>query len=387
MHDCSHPQSFGKVRMSIAMFLALGSNPGLAPAQTNYGVADLPMDLAAAGTVVEGVVNKSPTTGGLLGWCDGPVYGKDGTIYFSINEDGGWMWKIPPGGKPGKFAKEMYQGTEFDAQDRLLASGVTAGLRRFNPDGTFTALETFKVKDMSQGTSGAMFLCDHATMVYFRSAAGVVTKITGNNTVTGVKWIEEKKLLYIAAPGDGKIWRFNATDDGVLTNRTAFASLPHSDGLEVDENYNVYITNWGDGAIDVRDPDGKLLGRIPVKSPHTPNGSSNVTNVCWGGADNKSLYITGDGGLYKVQLKVAGRKLPGASTAIRSMRMHPAAGAQSPVQAYLWNGSDLPGMALKGFASTNAKTLDGRLHSPARLGTGIYVATAGNNLAVPEASK
>jgi hypothetical protein len=44
-----------------------------------------------------------------------------------------------------------------------------------------------------------------------------------------------------------------------------------------------------------------------------------VTNLAWGGPDRKTLYITGDGGLYKVQLKVAGWRQPGSTALGRNV--------------------------------------------------------------------
>jgi hypothetical protein len=43
----------------------------------------------------------------------------------------------------------------------------------------------------------------------------------------------------------------------------------------------------------------------------------NTSNCHFGGPDRKTLFITGDGGLYKVQLKIAGRVRPGAPTGVR----------------------------------------------------------------------
>jgi hypothetical protein len=62
-----------------------------------------------------------------------------------------------------------------------------------------------------------------------------------------------------------------------------------------------------------------------VKSSNRVGIASNADNCVFGGADLKTLYITGDGGLYSIQLKIPGRPRPGepAPTAIEAYRISP----------------------------------------------------------------
>src|SRR2546422_7585324 len=55
-----------------------------------------------------------------------------------------------------------------------------------------------------------------------------------------------------------------------------------ADGMKVDREGNVYCT--GPGGIHVIGPDGRLLGRIRIPD--------HCTNMAWGDADWRSLYIT-----------------------------------------------------------------------------------------------
>jgi hypothetical protein len=54
----------------------------------------------------------------------------------------------------------------------------------------------------------------------------------------------------------------------------------------------------------------------------------NVSNMIFGGPDLKTLYFTGDGGLYSIRLKVPGRPRYGNPTALRPMRTHGPANIQ-----------------------------------------------------------
>jgi len=75
-----------------------------------------------------------------------------------------------------------------------------------------------------------------------------------------------------------------------------------SDGMTVDVKGNLYTTHGN--AVVVYTPDGKLLERIEV-----PEGPA---NVCFGGPDYKTLFITARTSLYSVDLMNAGAKPVGA---------------------------------------------------------------------------
>jgi gluconolactonase len=307
---------WGAAFSSVLGFAAAAALGQIAP-----GSVTLPADLAEPGTQVVSVFAKSAVNGAYLGWCDGPTADASGTVWMGISQDGGGIWKISPDGKAEKVAAGMTQGMELDSQGRLLACNVDSGLRRFEKDGTITVLDKTRVKDLSQGANGSMYLCDHGSMLYFRTAAGELKPIPGQSNATGVKWIEEAKTLYVDDPGKGGVFRFDATADGVLTNRKQIGTYTNTDGMEVDEKGNVYITNWRDGTVEVLNPadNFKVIGKLAIKNanPGDKNITGDCTNLCWGGPGNRTLYITGDGGLYKATLKVAGRMLPGTTAVAR----------------------------------------------------------------------
>ncbi|HEY1065223.1 MAG TPA: SMP-30/gluconolactonase/LRE family protein, partial [Pirellulales bacterium] len=74
-----------------------------------------------------------------------------------------------------------------------------------------------------------------------------------------------------------------------------------SDGMTVDVKGNLYTTHNG---VNVYSPDGKLIERI--KTPEGP------ANVCFGGDDMRTLFITARTSLYSVRMKNAGAKPVGA---------------------------------------------------------------------------
>lgn len=71
------------------------------------------------------------------------------------------------------------------------------------------------------------------------------------------------------------------------------------DGMKVDSENNLYTT--GPGGIHVFSSDGTDLGVIGI-----PEGPANFT---WGDEDLRALYVTATTSLYRVRVKVPGRKL------------------------------------------------------------------------------
>jgi gluconolactonase len=119
----------------------------------------------------------------------------------------------------------------------------------------------------------------------------------------GIAFSPDEKYLYVDNSQPKRIWmRYRVKEDGSLTDAKLFhdaTSDPRPgapDGMKVDRLGNVYST--GPGGVWVFSPEGKALGTILV-----PEVASNVN---WGGADRKTLYITASSSIYRVTLKVPG---------------------------------------------------------------------------------
>ena len=91
------------------------------------------------------------------------------------------------------------------------------------------------------------------------------------------------------------------SDDGSVGAGTRFGGVGGTDGLGVDCAGNVYVTT--NGEVVVLSPSGERLGGWSVPR---------VTNVAFGGDDQRTLYITSFGGnpetgqLREVRLNVPG---------------------------------------------------------------------------------
>jgi gluconolactonase len=119
----------------------------------------------------------------------------------------------------------------------------------------------------------------------------------------GIALSPDERFLYVSNADDvKKLWmRWELTPDGRLGRGGIFYDASRADGegvpdgMKVDKRGNVFAT--GPGGLWIISPSGKPLGRI--RFPQTPS------NCAWGG-DGKTLYVTAEHALYRVQLAVEG---------------------------------------------------------------------------------
>jgi gluconolactonase len=296
----------------------------------------LPASLAAPGAQVVDVHVG-------LSYSEGVAVDPAGNVWFSEDPDvnTGRIWKITPQGEKSVFKDPSRgsNGLEFDNQGRLNICMLDSVLR-IESDGKVTVLHSSKngtsigrVNDLSISSTGAMFFTNlNGNTLFFRTPAGEITTKTFSG-VNGVEWVEEKSIVYVASGGLQKCKVDNTT--GAVSDCATFAASPNgaTDGLTLDVQGNVWHANWGQGKVYVSDSTGKELGSITIDAAPVTSGkratsgaSGNADNCHFGGPDLKTLFITGDGGLYKIDLLVAGRRRPGWPGTTNVLRLPAARG-------------------------------------------------------------
>ncbi len=120
----------------------------------------------------------------------------------------------------------------------------------------------------------------------------------------GLTFSLDEKQLFINDTDHGHVRVFGVADDGSISGGDVWA-VPEGqgdggcDGMKIDSEGNLFVT--GPGGIFVYAPDATCLGVIQV-----PEVTANFT---WGDDDLKTLYITASTSLYRVRVKVPGRKV------------------------------------------------------------------------------
>jgi gluconolactonase len=111
----------------------------------------------------------------------------------------------------------------------------------------------------------------------------------------GIIGTPDGKILYIADIGGQKTYKYNIQPDGSLANRKPFCQLG-SDGMTIDSQGNVYLTGKG---VTVFDSTGKQIEHINIDAVWT-------ANVCFGGKDRQTLFITAMQNLFGLRMRVKG---------------------------------------------------------------------------------
>ena len=138
---------------------------------------------------------------------------------------------------------------------------------------------------MEQGCECVYYLSpDHKKLIR------VIDDMVRPNGVTGTA---DGKTLYVADHEGGKTFEYSINKDGTLSNKKLFA-FEGSDGMTIDNKGNIYLTT---NVVAVYNKNGEKVETIEV--PEQPS------NVCFGGKDKKTLFITARTSLYSVQMRVA----------------------------------------------------------------------------------
>lgn len=315
-----------------ALLVPVALAPAALRAQ-DYGAAqgNVPTTIAARGEKVQAVLTKHPVTARTLSLCDGPAADEEGNLFFS-EPSTHHIYKVTPAGVGSVFfagTDEAPQGMEFDPQGRLLVAAKGAILR-FSKAGVkevFATSPDFKdLQDITVGSNGSMYVTNYRGKTFFQvSADGKVIKpYAGLVSPTGIEWIEEKNTLYVSDLDPHTTWQYVVAGDGTVATKTSYVpDIPGAYGITMDSKAQVYIAGYVQGSVHLystprKDP---FLGHILVKGSPTPSG--NNTNQAFGGTDHKTLYITGNGGAFKIPLVVAGRKRPIAPIGIRPLTKSP----------------------------------------------------------------
>ena len=157
---------------------------------------------------------------------------------------------------------------------------------------------------------------DHGGVYYaLPDGSKIVTLAYPMLSPNGCSLSPDGKILYVADTEGARLWAFDVEGPGVLRKPTGHA--PHSgrviagmpgparfDSLAVLENGNIAVATLTTGMITEISPAGAIIREVKMPDIYP-------TNICFGGADRRTAYITlsDSGRLGMMQWPVAGLKL------------------------------------------------------------------------------
>ncbi|MDR1258138.1 MAG: SMP-30/gluconolactonase/LRE family protein [Tannerellaceae bacterium] len=255
-------------------------------------------------------------------FTEGPAVDSRGNVYFTDQpNDRIYMWSID--GKLSTFLENTGRanGLYFDRQGRLLScSDLDNEIWSFGMDGKHTVIVTdFEGRklngpnDLWVHPDGSIYFTDplykrrywsrdpemqqKGQYLYYVKPGGREPQLidTDFQQPNGIIGSPDGRLLYVADIGAQKTYVYNIQPDGSLSGKKLFATMG-SDGITMDEKGNIYLTGRG---VTIFNPSGEQIEQIPVEAGWT-------ANVCFGGQDMQTLFITASQYLYSVRMNVKG---------------------------------------------------------------------------------
>jgi sugar lactone lactonase YvrE len=252
-------------------------------------------------------------------FTEGPAVDANGSVFFS-DVQASKTYRMSPEGKISVFCEDSggANGLAFDRDGNLIAcEGGNGRIVSISLDGRVSVLaDKYDGKRFNQPNdlwldpkggiyfsdpvySGGERIQDGEHVYYISPDRKKVTRVISDMVrPNGLVGTPDGKTLYVADHGAGKTYRYAVAEDGSLRDKTLFVSKG-SDGMTMDSSGNVYIT--GD-AILIYNPAGEEVGKIEV--PNKP------TNLCFCGADGRTLFITARTAIYRVELNAKGVSIP-----------------------------------------------------------------------------
>jgi gluconolactonase len=255
-------------------------------------------------------------------FTEGPTVDAHGNVYFT-DQPNDRIVRWGPDGKVEDFLKPAGRsnGMYFAPDGLLIACADGANeMWEIAIDGThrvlFKDFEGARLNgpnDVWVDSNGSMYFTDpyyqrpwwqHKKSAQQKQSVYRVDR-NGSNIVcvddaviqpNGIIGDAEKRILYVADIGDKKTYRYNIGSDGSLLDRQVFCKQG-SDGMTIDSEGNVYLT--GSAGVYVYNPQGILIQTIAVPESWT-------ANVCLGGEDRKTLFITASDSIYTIRVKHPG---------------------------------------------------------------------------------
>lgn len=253
------------------------------------------------------------------GGPNGAAIGPDGRVYICNN--GGFTWTNDGRfRRPGDALADDYVGGSIQAVD--IASGAVETLYtecNGNPlngpnDIVFDAEGGFYFTDLGKRRGRSM---DRGAVHYAQIDGSSIEEIVYPiETPNGIGLSPDGSTLYVAETFGARLWRWQIEAPGKLdqpphrfwpgTLMYSFTGYERLDSLAVDSEGNVVVATLGTGCITAISPGGTVRAVHPV-----PDFDLMVTNVCFGGKDLRSAYITssGLGRLYELDWHCPGAPL------------------------------------------------------------------------------
>lgn len=251
------------------------------------------------------------------GGPNGMALGPDGAFYICNN--GGFGWRRDAGLLRPIIQASDYTGGSIQRVDpvagktEILYDSCDGHKLRGPNDIVADAHGGFYFSDLGKSRTRDR---DHGGLYYALADGSKITEVAYPIlTPNGVGLSPDGRTVYVAETETARLWAFDITAPGVV-HKHGFPS-PHGgrliaglggyqrfDSLAVDAHGNICVATLITGAVTSIAPDGGIVRQVKFPDPMT-------TNICFGGPDLRTAYVTlsGTGKLVALDWPEPGLKL------------------------------------------------------------------------------
>lgn len=213
---------------------------------------------------------------------NGLAIDKAGNIFAAVHSDQSVTELVNGSPSNQKVIAKEYQGNPFNSPNDLAIAD----------DGTIYMSDPTWQQENRPGQSGN----PSTQRLYKISPNGTVSAFMEGNEPNGVILSLDQSLLYVGGL-DKSITAYPVNDPSHPTTFVANTSSD-VDGMAIDCAGNIYATLNDLKQIAIYNPSGTGVGNIQLNETNS--------NMAFGGPDMKTLYITGSGKLWSLEMPIPG---------------------------------------------------------------------------------
>lgn len=234
---------------------------------------------------------------------EGPACDQAGNIFAVNFKQQGTIGRVTPDGAGEVFVElpggSVGNGIRFDRDGHFYVADYTQHqILKVNPKTKMISVLAHNPKmnqpnDLAIASDGTLFAsdpnwADSTGQIWRIDQDGTTTLLAHSmGTTNGIEVSPDNKTLYVNESVQLNVWAFTITADKTLDNKRLVRKFDDHgfDGMRVDVDGNLYITRYGKGTVAKMAPSGEILQEIDVLGMRP-------SNLCFGGPDGKTVYVT-----------------------------------------------------------------------------------------------